>query len=248
MTRQAIAYVRVSTNSQGRSGLGLEAQQKAIEQFCEREFVELLDTYREIETGKGSDALDRRPQLSAAMRVAKKEKCYIVVAKLDRLSRDVHFISGLMAQRVPFVVAELGFDVDPFLLHLYAALAEKERALISQRTKAALQVTRRRIQEQGYHTTQHGTTVTRLGHPDPTASVANATRAAVMRADQTAAMVLPIIEQVRASGVRTLDGIAKALNARGIKTSRGYEWSSTQVRRVLLRQAPANAESEPASA
>ena len=92
----------------------------------------------EVETGKGADALDRRPQLASALDLARRHKCSIVVAKLDRLSRDVAFISGLMAQRVPFVVAELGPAVDPFVLHIYAALAEKERALISQRTKAAL--------------------------------------------------------------------------------------------------------------
>ena len=90
------------------------------------------------ETGKGSDALDRRPQLAAALAAAKAAKCSVIVAKLDRLSRDVAFVAGPMAQRVPFIVAELGWDADPFMLHLYAALAEKERRLISERTKAAL--------------------------------------------------------------------------------------------------------------
>jgi len=92
----------------------------------------------EAETGKGSDALDRRPQLAAALAAAKAAKCSVVVAKLDRLSPDVAFVAGLMAQRVPFIVAELGRDTDLFMLHLYAALAEKERRLISERTKAAL--------------------------------------------------------------------------------------------------------------
>jgi DNA invertase Pin-like site-specific DNA recombinase len=92
----------------------------------------------EVETGKGSDALDRRPQLAAALSEARRQRCAVAVAKLDRLSRDVHFISGLMAQRVPFVVAELGPDVDPFILHLFAALAEKERSTIATQTKAAL--------------------------------------------------------------------------------------------------------------
>ena len=88
--------------------------------------------------GKGADALERRPQLAAALAAAKAGKCCVVVAKLDRLSRDVAFVAGLMAQRVPFIVAELGRDADPFMLHLYAALAEKERRMISGRTKAAL--------------------------------------------------------------------------------------------------------------
>ena len=98
----------------------------------------------EVETGKGSDALERRPQLAAALSEARKKRCSVVVAKLDRLSRDVHFISGLMAHRVPFLVAELGPDVDPFILHLFAALAEKERAMISVRTKAALAAAKKR--------------------------------------------------------------------------------------------------------
>ena len=235
MTRQAVAYIRVSTQSQGRSGLGLEAQQAAIAAFCAAEGVELLETFREIETGKGADALDRRPQLLAAMNAAKRLKCFVVVAKLDRLSRDVHFISGLMTQRVPFVTTELGFDADPFLLHLFAALAEKERAMISQRTKAALAATKRKIEETGSHTTQRGTTVTRLGHPDPVRSAAHARKSATELADRTAEIVLPVIDQIRRAGVVTYAGIAEALNARGIKTSRGYGWRASTVHRMMQR-------------
>src|SRR5690349_6507770 len=135
---QAIAYLRVSTQRQHRSGLGIEAQRSAIERFAATESLKIAAEYVEAETGKGSDALDRRPQLAAALAAAKAAKCSVVVAKLDRLSRDVAFVAGLMAQRVPFIVAELGRDADPFMLHLYAALAEKERRLISERTKAAL--------------------------------------------------------------------------------------------------------------
>ena len=135
---QAIAYLRVSTQRQHRSGLGLDAQRAAIERFAATESLKIAAEYVEAETGKGSDALDRRPQLAAALAAAKAAKCSVVVAKLDRLSRDVAFVAGLMAQRVPFIVAELGRDADPFMLHLYAALAEKERRLISERTKAAL--------------------------------------------------------------------------------------------------------------
>jgi DNA invertase Pin-like site-specific DNA recombinase len=134
----AIAYLRVSTRQQGQSGLGIEAQRAALAKFAEAEGMTLLGEYVEVETGKGSDALDRRPQLAAALAAARTAKCSVVVSKLDRLSRDVAFVSGLMVQRVPFIVAELGRDADPFMLHLYAALAEKERRLISERTKAAL--------------------------------------------------------------------------------------------------------------
>jgi DNA invertase Pin-like site-specific DNA recombinase len=136
--RQAVAYIRVSTGQQGKSGLGIEAQREAIARFAAAEGCELLAEVIEVETGKGADALDRRPKLAEALGIARKAKAPVVVAKLCRLSRDVAFISGLMAQRVPFVVAELGADADPFMLHIYAALAEKERHLISDRTRAAL--------------------------------------------------------------------------------------------------------------
>src|SRR3981189_3461907 len=133
-----ITYIRVSTTQQGRSGLGIEAPRQALRQFAKAEGLELVREFVEVETGKGPDALDRRPQLKAALAAAKRLKCNVAVAKLDRLSRDVHFISGLMAHKVPFLVAELGPDVDPFVLHLFAALAEKERSLISTRTRQAL--------------------------------------------------------------------------------------------------------------
>src|SRR3979490_1495308 len=134
-----VAYRRVSTQRQQRSGLGIEAQRAAIARFAEAEGLTIVAEYVEAESGKGADALDLRPQLAAALASARKAKCSVVVSKLDRLSRDVAFVSGLMAQRVPFIVAELGRDADPFMLHLYAALAEKERRLITDRTTAALQ-------------------------------------------------------------------------------------------------------------
>src|ERR1700694_5131377 len=125
-----VGYVRVSTAKQGRSGLGAAAQRDAIQRFADAEGYEIIAWHEEVETGKGSDALERRPQLAAALQAARKAKTMVCVAKLCRLSRDVAFVSGLMAQRVQFVVAELGKDTDPFLLHLYAALAQKERHLI----------------------------------------------------------------------------------------------------------------------
>src|SRR3954453_16895124 len=134
----AIAYYRVSTERQRRSGLGLEGQRTAVAGFAQAEGLVIAAEFFEAETGKGTDALERRPQLAAALAAARSAKCPVVVAKLDRLSRDVAFIAGLMAQRVPFIVAELGTDADPFMLHLYAALAEKERRLITERTRTAL--------------------------------------------------------------------------------------------------------------
>jgi DNA invertase Pin-like site-specific DNA recombinase len=115
-TTPIITYVRVSTSGQGHSGLGIEAQRNTLAQFAHTEGFEVAREFVEVETGKGADALDRRPQLKAALAAARKLKCHVAVAKLDRLSRDVHFISGLMAHKVPFLVAELGPDVDPFVL------------------------------------------------------------------------------------------------------------------------------------
>jgi DNA invertase Pin-like site-specific DNA recombinase len=125
-------------------GLGLEAQRDAIARFAEAERCDVANTFTEVETGKGADALERRPQLAAALKVARRLKCPIVVSKLDRLSRDVHFIRGSMAQRVPFIVTELGADTDPFMLHIYAALAEKERRVIGERTRGGLAAAKKR--------------------------------------------------------------------------------------------------------
>jgi DNA invertase Pin-like site-specific DNA recombinase len=137
--KKIVAYLRVSTDKQGKSGLGLDAQRARIEAFAKLESLDIAQEFVEIETGKGADALEARPQLKAAIEAARRlGGAPIVVAKLDRLSRDVHFISGLMSQKIPFIVVELGPNVDPFMLHIYAALAEKERGMISERTRAAL--------------------------------------------------------------------------------------------------------------
>lgn len=183
----------------------------------------MLGEYVEVETGKGADALDRRPQLAAALAAARKAKAAVVVAKLDRLSRDVHFISGLMAQRVPFIVAELGADADPFMLHIYAALAEKERALISDRTRAAL----------AQKKAQGVVLGNRTNLADASAKGATANRAG---ADTFAANALPVVRQIEASGVRGSRAIAVALNARGVRTARGGEWHATTVRNLLKRE------------
>ena len=160
--------------------------------------------------------------MAAALATARVHKCPVIVAKLDRLSRDVAFISGLMAQRVPFIVAELGADADPFMLHLYAALAEKERRLISERTKAALAVRK--------------ASGTRLGNPrnlDEAAALGRQPLADV--ADAFAANVLPIIVSLRASGITDLRGLAGALNTRGVRTARNGRWYVSNVKNVIDR-------------
>jgi DNA invertase Pin-like site-specific DNA recombinase len=220
--RQIVSYIRVSTGKQGASGLGIEAQREAIARFAAAEGCEILAEVVEIETGKGCDALDRRPKLAEALAVAKKAKAAVVVAKLCRLSRDVAFISGLMAQRVPFIVAELGADADPFMLHIYAALAEKERGLIADRTRAALAAKKAQGAALGNRTN--------LGEAQAKGATAN--RAA---ADAFAANVLPVVRQIQAAGATTSRAIAEALNARGVKTARGGAWHSSTVRNLLER-------------
>lgn len=218
-----VAYVRVSTDRQGKSGLGLADQHRRIAEFVDREGFEVVETFEEIETGKGADALDRRPRLAQALSRARRLKCPVVVAKLDRLSRDVAFIAGLMAQRVPFVVAELGRDADPFMLHIYAALAEQERRMISARTKAALAAKKAQGAKLGNRTNL---------------DEASARGIASIRAgaDAFAAAVLPTIRELQARG-GTHRSIAAEMNARRVRTARGGEWSATQVGRVLTRLA-----------
>jgi DNA invertase Pin-like site-specific DNA recombinase len=219
-----IAYYRVSTDRQRRSGLGIEAQRTAVHRFAEAEGLEVLSEYVETETGKGADALDRRPQLAAALGAARVAKCPVVVAKLDRLSRDVAFVAGLMAQRVPFIVAELGADADPFMLHLYAALAEKERRLISERTRLALGAKK--------------ATGARLGNPrNLNEAGALGRRTLASEADRLAANV-PIVQELRAAGLKGLGSIAAALNSRGVRTARGGRWHVSTVRNLLRRTGP----------
>ena len=220
--KPAVAYYRVSTERQRRSGLGIDAQKQAVARFAEAEGFELTAEFVEAESGKGADALDRRPQLAAALSAARSRKCAVIVAKLDRLSRDVAFISGLMAQRVPFIVAELGADADPFMLHLYAALAEKERRLIGERTRSAL--------------AQRKAQGARLGNPtNPNEAAALGRTAQKSEADRFAANVLPIVSTIRASGVSTLAGIAEALNARGVRSARGRLWRISSVQNLMAR-------------
>jgi DNA invertase Pin-like site-specific DNA recombinase len=220
---RAVAYLRVSTEKQGKSGLGLDAQRGAVDRFMGDHGFEPVAEFVEVETGKGNDALDRRPQLAAALKRAKAEKCPVVVAKLDRLSRDVAFISGLMAQRVPFVVAELGPEVDPFMLHVYAALAEKERSLIAARTRDALAAAKARGKV--------------LGNRTNLAEARAAGREVLVRqADRFAANVLPVIDDIRRQGAGSLREIAAQLTARGVRTARGGAWTATAVSNLLDRR------------
>ncbi|MBR1172985.1 recombinase family protein [Bradyrhizobium sp. KB893862 SZCCT0404] len=219
MPQPVIAYVRVSKPKQGRSGLGLEAQQEAIARYAEAEGYVVAETFVEVETGKGTDALEKRPQLRAAMDAARKiggsrsqrDAAPVLVAKLDRLSRDVHFISGLMVQRVPFIVTALGPNVDPFMLHIYAAVAEKEREQIAERTRQALAAAKRRGVKLG----------------NPTAAAHNKSAA-----DAYAETLRPAIAPLAGLTTRA---IAAHLNSQGIMTARGGQWQPTTIMRLQRR-------------
>ncbi|CAO4181329.1 recombinase family protein [Methylorubrum extorquens] len=222
--RPLVAYIRVSTGRQGKSGLGLEAQRRAIGEFASANGYEVVAEYQEVETGKGADALERRPQLASALAQARKLKCAVAVSKIDRLSRDVAFIATLMVQRVPFIVTELGADADPFMIHLYAALAQKERALISARTSAALQSLKAKGAKLGNKTNLS----------EASARGAESNKAG---ADAFAQNVLPVIESIKRQGTTTMTGIAAELNARNVQTARGGRWEAMQVSRILKRAA-----------
>ena len=217
--RQAVIYRRVSTSEQGKSGLGLEAQAEMVKRFCESEGFEAVAEYQDVASGKLP--LEARPGLAAALEKARKLRCPVIVSKLDRLSRDVAFISGLMSRGVPFIVAELGADTDPFILHLFAALSEKERRMIGERTKAGLAAKKAREPEwvPGNRTN--------LEEARRKASEAKKAAARVF-ADR----VRPEIERMQASG-ESLNGIAARMRAMGAPTSRGGLWTAKAVSRVL---------------
>ncbi len=215
--RRYVIYKRVSTAEQGKSGLGLEAQERDIRIF--------LETFSEVPwevVGEFLDILsgadDSRPELAKAIDLAKREKATLLVSKLDRLSRDVHFISGILKdKKLDFRVAQMP-SADKFQLHIYAALAEQEREFISQRTKAALKEAKARGQKLG-------------GLRDKTMKRNEAVRAnAVARAKKVGGIVVPL----RDAG-KTFREIAGELNRAGVQTARGGSWQPSQVMRVLER-------------
>ena len=214
--KHAIALTRVSTSEQGKSGLGLAAQEAAIRSFASAEGFDIVEVVEEVASGKLG--LADREGLRNALTKAKKLRCPVIVSKLDRLSRDVAFISGLMSKGVPFIVAELGADVDPFVLHLFAALGEKERKMIGSRTKAAL-------------ASKVGTGMlgnkTNLSEAQAKGQATNAAKAAAF-----AAKMLPLIQERKARSM-TLDQIAADLNACSVPTFNGKEWHKSTVSRLL---------------
>ena len=209
--RRFIAYFRVSTDRQGRSGLGLDAQREAVLRHVGSNRGELIGEFCEIESGKRND----RPQLSAAITATKKAKATLIIAKLDRLARNVHFVSGLMESGVDFVAAD-NPHANKLMVHMLAAFAEHEREQISQRTKDALAAAKAR-----------GIRLGRNGAD----RLARAYRAeAIERARQLA----PVLTELQGAGMSARQ-IAAELTARGIATPNGARWHAQSVLRMIDR-------------
>lgn len=216
-----VVYYRVSTKKQGESGLGLEAQQRDVELFLANYSgtpYEVIDTVQDVLSGKGG--LAERPALKAAVALAEREGATLLVAKLDRLSRDVELIAHLI-KRVELKVACMP-NADKFQLHIYAALAEQERDFISKRTKAALAAAQARGQT--------------LGGLRPGTAARNT--GARMAADAAAEQFRAEFTEMRKNGYSVSD-MVKSLNDRGHTTSKGGTWQHVQVKRMLVRLFPA---------
>jgi DNA invertase Pin-like site-specific DNA recombinase len=215
-----VSYYRVSTQRQGASGLGIEAQKKAVGDYLNGGLWELVGEFTEIESGKRND----RPQLAAALAACRKLKATLVIAKLDRLARSVAFVSGLMEAGVDFVAVDMPM-ANRLTVHILAAVAEHEREMISNRTRVALAAAKARGRRLGWSIESRR---------DEQRQAAQ--KGAAKGRDQAIAFarnILPVIESIRASGLSTLAGIAQALNDRGVKTARAGLWYPTTVRNIL---------------
>src|ERR1044072_4027084 len=209
---RVVAYYRVSTEAQGRSGLGLQAQREAIEGLCRQRDWQIIAEFTEIESGKRDD----RPELGAALKRAKVTGARLVIAKLDRLSRNVAFLASLQESGVKFTAADMP-EADEFTVHILAAVAQRDRKLISERTKAALAAAKARG--------------AKLGNPNGASALRRAgkgTRAALHavrhNAKVRAVEYFDIVEVVRGGGATSCAAIATELNGRGILTARGGRW------------------------
>lgn len=233
-----IAYYRVSSVRQGESGLGLEAQRAAVERLAKH--GPILNEYTEVESAKSHT---NRPQLLAALAEAKRRKATLLIAKLDRLARNVHFISGLMESGVDFQAADLP-HANRLTLHILAAMAEHEREMISQRTRAGMEAARREIEANGFRISRRsGKSYSKHGNPrwEESIAKARASRKGAKPAGPGQAPTKPglspevqtILQKHREDG-RSLREIAAAMNELGIKTASGAQWYPSSVRAALL--------------
>ena len=227
----AIGYLRVSTREQGRRGFSLQSQRGEIADFGARTGYSVNSWYQDVQTGRGADALPLRPGLAAALKEAKVKRLPLIVSRLDRLSRNVHFISGLMEHRVHFMVAALGKDCDEFVLHIYASLAEQEWKLISQRNKAAAAARKLRGHQFGLQTLSKSKQ--RRIHA---LAMAAKTRAANERAEAYRVHIEWALRQPAVHGKRISFNCAAAkLNERNIESPYGRVWKGAQLQHMAIR-------------
>jgi len=213
---KVISYLRVSTDAQGASGLGLEAQRAAVAAFLNGGDWDLISEGVEVESGKNS----ARPELAKALALCKKHRATLVVAKLDRLSRSVAFLAQLLEAGVEFVACD-NPHANKLMIHMLAAFAEHERDQISARTKVALAAAKARG--------------VKLGGPKLAEAQAKGAAAQKADADSRAANIMPVIREIQAAGVTSLNAIAQTMNARGIPTARGGRWTHQGVKNLRTR-------------
>lgn len=225
--KKLIAYFRVSTQKQGKSGLGLEGQQAAVEAFAKQTGASVLHTYTEIESGKRKD----RPELAKALAHAKRSKATLVVAKLDRLARNVAFLSALMESGVEFVACD-NPHANRLTIHILAAVAEDEARRISERTKAALAAAKARGTKLGSARPGHWTGREQERLAGLEAARKAAAKAVMQAANEAYADIYALAAELQGKGL-ALRGIAAELNAMGHTTRRGKPWNAMQVSRVL---------------
>jgi DNA invertase Pin-like site-specific DNA recombinase len=233
---KTVVYLRVSSASQGRSGLGLEAQRAAVGQFCQGRGCDVLAEYVEVESGKRDD----RPELARALHHADITGATLVIAKLDRLSRDAAFLLKLQKSGVRFIAADMP-EACNLTVGILALVAQQEREAISSRTKAALAAAKAR----GTWTKANGEPYKsgkRLGNPNGAEALRRAgkgTGAAVealkANADRHASKLAATVKELRGQGITSLPGIAKALNGQGVEAPRGGQWHASSVRNLLAR-------------
>lgn len=229
-----VAYLRVSTAKQGHSGLGLEAQAAAIDEYARRMKGTILKTFTEIESGKNN----QRPELAKALHLAKVTGATLVIAKLDRLSRNAAFLLALRDSGVKFIAADLP-DANELTVGIMALVAQQEREAISKRTTEALKAARARG--------------VRLGNPNGAAALIRAAKGNAaslqviqQQADEHALRLAPVLDAMATEGITSLGSIATALNERGMLTPRGGHWHKSSVRNLLARLASSKADSRPA--
>lgn len=235
---KAVAYFRVSTAGQGRSGLGLDAQRSAVQELAAGRGLTILSEFTEIESGK----LNERPQLTRALLHARLTGAVVVIAKLDRLSRNAAFLLTLRDSGVRFLAADLP-DANDLTIGVLAVVAQAEREATSKRTQEALAAIKRRIGENGAHTSQRsGRTITRLGNPNGTQALRRtssgnnaATKAVTFKATVRAKGLSELIQELRSNGAVTFCALARELNSRCVLSARGGAWHPTTVRNLLTR-------------